>query len=173
MIKSFLFTVSVIFSLLIIISCKGEDTGDTEKTDSETGDTGTAELAWSNKAPTGMTWMNAMDYCNTLVENGKSDWRMATISELRSLVQNCPATETGGSCTLTDDCLLYDCYNSTCKSCEEVDDSRYSKIGDKGWFWSSSVNANNDGYAYSLDFKSATIYDQKKNNPYYYVRCVR
>ncbi len=61
--------------------------------------------------------------------------RLPTISELRSLVQHCPALEPNGGCGVTDSCLAYAaCYEG--KGCEGCTDSSqpagyFSAFGDQ------------------------------------------
>lgn len=77
-------------------------------------------LMWQNEDEPVTDWDAAISYCENLELGGYSDWRLPTISELRSLVRDCPETETGGSCGVTDDCLDHeDCYDhDLCNSCE-------------------------------------------------------
>jgi len=130
------------------------------------------DLQWSLKAENKMSWEEAEAYCKNLNEAGYSDWRLPTVSELRSLIQNCPSTQSGGSCGITDTCLSSSlCKNKACNGCEDNNDVQYSKLGDKGFFWSSSLLDGNDNKAWYVDFNYASIHghsDKKKQ-----VRCVR
>lgn len=98
-----------------------------------------SDLKWSKIAPKPMMWNEAKKYCENLNEDGYSDWELPTISELRTLIKNCPLTEAGGECKVTDSCLSYkNCRNNACSGCSGASDGRYSKLGDTGWLWSSS-----------------------------------
>lgn len=115
---------------------------------------------WSKKAPKAMKWHDAMKYCNSLVEDGYSDWRLPAISELRTLIQNCQSTETGGECNVTNDCLSYDdCRSDACNGCSGSSDGRYSKLGDTAeWFWSSSELSDHADYAWIVNFYNGYIH---------------
>ena len=137
---------------------------------------------WSPPAPAQMDCQNAIGYCSSLDKCGFNDWRLPTVTELRTLIQNCPDTEIGGSCRLTDSCLHdrecwqgEDCYSDSCSS-----GGNYSKLGDKGWFWSSSGYHTPSGLpyddwttnSYGVNFSKATLIknfcDLKSS-----VRCIR
>ncbi len=109
-------------------------------------------LMWQNGATvgaTGYTLADAQTYCAGLSLGGYSDWRLPTLSELRSLLRGCPATATGGSCDATDSCLDSICANSPCKGCDHY----FGGPGPGGaywppeitgalkWYWSSSPAA--------------------------------
>jgi len=194
--KKIIFAV-VIFSAIMMISCGGGDSSEksglgescTKTSDcktglkcidlvcvSDTGNTGATctgsdkfchshdGLNWSDASSDYMTWDEAITYCENL------GGRLPTISELRTLIQNCAATETGGECGVTDDCLSYDCWNDPCDGCEYDESGKYSVFGDTYWFWSSSELSDAAGLAWSVDFVNGHVYYVSY---YFYVRCVR
>jgi len=123
----------------------------------------------------GLMWQIAQDccgplneaesYCQNLVLAGHSDWRLPTVSELRSLIRECDNTETGGSCGVTDSCLDSSCYDEVncylaCTENEGPADGCYwpSELnGTCGWFWSSSLYTNDIGFAWSIYFGFGSI----------------
>ncbi len=74
--------------------------------------------AWTDPA-TGLTWQNPYDdsvsltladaeqYCAGFELEGFTDWRLPTISDLRTVIMNCPKIEADGACGITDECLDY------------------------------------------------------------------
>ena len=129
---------------------------------------------WSDESANSMTWQNAKDYCDNLTECGYSDWRLPTISELRTLIQNCPATETGGECGVTDSCLSSsECSNNACIGCGYDSSDKYSKLGDRTDLWSSSVTSDYSNDAWFTSFLSGQVYHYSKTQPISSVRCVR
>ncbi|MBP5405611.1 DUF1566 domain-containing protein, partial [bacterium] len=114
-----------------------------------------AKLWWSPKTTDTMDWLSALDYCEKKLNDsnkcGYSDWHLPTIDELKMLLKwrrdsQCKVSE-------TDDHLSFDVY-WTCSSCchdctlggggecnysSYYYDGRYSKLGDSGSLWSSSV----------------------------------
>jgi len=124
-------------------------------------------LSWSDASSNYMDWDEAITYCENL------GGRLPTISELRTLIQNCPATETGGECGVTDSCLSFDdCRNNPCKGCEYDYSGKYSVFGMPESLWSSSVWSDDPGIAWLVTFENGHVtYDAKYNKPN--VRCVR
>ena len=136
-------------------------------------------LIWSAKESSGMTWENAIDYCKTYSEDGLSGWHLPTISELRTLIQNCPKTETGGSCGVTDSCLSSsECDNAACVGCGgnvvDSNPSKYSKLGDDtGYFGSSSVLSDRSDSVWFVNFSYGGYLTHFGKDSGTLVRCVR
>jgi len=124
-------------------------------------------VSWSEKSNNEMTWDDAVTYCKNL------GGRLPTIDELRTLIQNCPATETGGECGVTDECLSFDCQNDACDGCENAESVKNSKLGDTTeWFWSSSELSGDADLAWFVGFYRGGVYGGLKSNSRH-VRCLR
>jgi hypothetical protein len=133
-------------------------------------------MQWQNPpAENSMPWQDAIDYCDNLSLDGHDDWRLPSISELRSLIKGCAATETGGSCGVDDGCLSYDtCWDDPCSGCDAAGGCYWpdEMEGPCSWYWSSSPREDNDNYAWYVYFYDASVhygYDFNDHN----VRCVR
>ena len=128
---------------------------------------------WSPLSSSKMDWNSAVSYCHNLTECGYSDWHLPTISELRTLIQNCPGTVTGGSCGVTDSCLSsYSyCRDDSCNGCPYSSRGYYSKLRDDDNVWSSSTSLDTD-QACGVGFYEGVVgFTNKSSNCY--VRCVR
>jgi hypothetical protein len=139
----------------------------------------TSGLTWQ-AAPTGgpLKWAEAQTHCASLRLGGFNDWRLPTISELRSLVRGCPATQNHGSCGVTDSCTTSRCWKDACKECAGQGGpgpggaywpSELS--GDASWCWSSSPVSDADG-AWSVGFGDGQVGRRYINIPAG-ARCVR
>jgi len=131
---------------------------------------------WSEKSPSKLNWYDAIEYCNNLVENYYSDWRLPAISELKTLIQNCYYTdaETEGSCEVNNECRSSsDCWFNKCEGCNGSSSGKYSKLGDSEWFWSSSELSDDSKYAWGVDFYAAAVLNNKKDFNRFFFRCVR
>ncbi len=102
-----------------------------------------------------MTFAEAKAFCEGL--NGK----LPGISDLRTLFVDCPATEPGGACGVTDACAGEACKNDACVGCG---DGGLNLFGDENPFWSGTAVSDRPGfhflavYRYSLiDFLDDTM----------------
>jgi len=129
-------------------------------------------LHWSSRSSNEMKWYDAVNYCKTLNEGGYSNWRLPTISELRTLIQNCPNTATDGSCGVIDDCTYKGCWSEICGVCPADKSGKYSKLGDNTSIWSSSALLDSAGFVWRVNFGSANVFINGRAN-LSYVRCVR
>ena len=124
---------------------------------------------WSNRSRKAMSWKHAEEYCENLKEDGLSDWRLPTISELRTLITKCESTETSGACGVTDQCLSAgQCKNKACRGCGRK--VKHNKFEDKGFFWSSSISPDNKN-AWYIDFTYGSVHNHSNSDKF--VRCVK
>ncbi len=162
------------------ILCKDSSTGYIWSEKSE-------KMKWEDKTDPENVIYPPADYCeglNTSSYGGfSSGWRLPTISELRTLIQNCQATQMpplgNDPCLVREDssadCLAYaDCWTeSSCNSCAFETTGIYSKLGDIEYLWSSSSSqANNTDLAWCILFSHGSVLGLTKGNRFF-VRCVR
>ena len=101
------------------------------------------KLQWSKINAGPMTWDEAVEYCNSLQEDGHNDWRLPDIKELISIVNyktHYPATDLEG--------MLPEHY------------------------WSSTTHSSNTVRAWGVDFYYGDVYGGNKSSSSY-VRAVR
>ncbi|HQB09506.1 MAG TPA: DUF1566 domain-containing protein [bacterium] len=77
----------------------------------------------------------ALKYCENLVLAGATDWRLPTISELRTITRGVSTVMTGGKCPTTDTCTDQDTCNkdkentqgfgNSCLGCYALDETKY------------------------------------------------
>lgn len=150
-------------------------------------------LIWQDPpADVEMTLAEALEYCGNLSLDGHDDWRLPSISELRSLILACPVTETGGACGVTDCCLSgWDCWTGECTAmeCYTVEgpgiDGCHWKPDLHGvckWYWSSSIdNDHNPEYdepdavdsVWAVNFSAGIVNGSPIDWGKSHVRCVR
>lgn len=128
-------------------------------------------LIWSDRSSNGMNWSSAKQYCEDLTEGGYSDWRLPNIDELRTLIQNHPGTQTGGTCPISEKAgKLAD--RDWTNDCDGRSGSNFSKLGDTGYFWSSSTPSDNTNIAWGVGFDNGGVGNDGKSLNLN-VRCVR
>ncbi len=93
-----------------------------------------------------MKWQDAVEYCQSLELNGRSDWYLPTIKELQSIVD-------------------ISRYNPAIKK-------GFKNVNTSDYYWSSSVYVSYTKYAWIVYFEDGYAYNFHKTNEYY-VRCVR
>lgn len=120
----------------------------------------------------------AFPYCASL-EDG--EWRVPTISELRTLISNCPSTHfdmsweqpPDDSCGVYDACTSETCAQAACTGCPgNPCQWQASLSGTCGWYWSVTEILQDPEFVWYVDFENAavssiTIYELQR------VRCVR
>ena len=173
-----------VFRILLLIFCGslvffgcgcGDDDDDDDDdawTDSSSG------LTWQDPPSSDyMTWEEAKIYCDNLSFDGHDDWRLPTISELRSLIRGCDETVTGGTCGVTDGCRDSTCWNDPCYGCDSYAGTGFGwppELSPFGvvWYWSSSVVTDFGDYAWYVIFGFGSVgYDF--SGEYNGARCVR
>ncbi len=159
-----------------------DDTTDDDDDSEEVWEDSTSGLMWQNDWKCCDEWGEAKTYCENLTWNEKDDWRLPSISELRTLIRGCSDTETGGECGVTDSCLESDCSTLVCEEgCESFggpgSGGRYWPEDLKGAryeYWSSSAIAGSyDTYAWIVGFGSGYIRGWGVSYTIFSVRCVR
>ncbi|MGI6395188.1 MAG: hypothetical protein ACOX2F_10775 [bacterium] len=123
-----------------------------------------AGLYWSNA--TGMKFNEVKTHCDNF------GGRPATISELRTLIKNCSATEAGGTCGVISDCYWTACRDNSCDGCVTDDTGKYSVFGDNSRSWSSRSHGTYSNQAWYIGFDKGIV----DALPMYYgllVRCVK
>ena len=126
-------------------------------------------LIWSARSPSSMQYNNAESYCNNYSEGGiSSGWSLPSINALRTLIQNCSSTVTGGTCGVSNSCLSSTCWiQRDCLTCSANGYGNYSKTGDSSTLLSGSSVSDQSGKVWGIDFYYANITKTTSG----YVRC--
>lgn len=94
-----------------------------------------ARLQWSPISEREYDAGKASQYCSELNSKqygGHGGWRLPTIDELRSIVKNCPGTELGGECRVSEAnsnlSYIRDYKRKYCHACEGNNPQEHSKL---------------------------------------------
>jgi hypothetical protein len=162
----------------------GDSDGDTDPKDCAGSDgwyDTDADLCWRlSPDPAGGTWQEGVATCASATYGNNTDWRLPSISELRSFIRGCPATELDGECQVFDDSGSEDWTSATCGGCEEDvgpgDGGCYWDAAIAGMctyvFWSSSTNTFSTEYGWYVDFSTGGVNSGAKTTSLWF-RCVK
>ena len=137
-------------------------------------------LMWQKQAsPDQLNLEDAKNYCEKLSLGGHSDWKLPSITALRSIIRGCAKTQTGGTCGVTDDCLTSNpCAKDGCRGCSSNQGPAggcywpETLAGACGRYWSSSLMTSYENTAWYVIFNYAFIsFDNQDSKKF--VRCVR
>ena len=139
-----------------------------------------SNLIWQNPpVQEALDWDEAGEYCQNLGQGGHSDWRVPTMSELRTLIRSCPSTEAGGSCEVEEgQCAAAACMD-TCGVCIETGPADGCYWPDEmsgsciGFYWSSLEVSDVEEYAWGVVFDCAGVWYNVKDQIGRMIRCVR
>lgn len=135
-------------------------------------------MQWSSRSPEKLDWQGAIDFCKNAAEGDFKDWRLPNIDELRESIDNCPKTEDGGECMVSEKngCLSSECKNpkGSCNCDRLKSQGVYSRFwdGDTIGLWSSSTLSDDPDSAWGVVYYSAMVGSSKKSGKFY-ARCVR
>jgi hypothetical protein len=126
-----------------------------------------------------MNQPTALQYCENLSLDGYSDWRLPTISELKTLIVGCQSGT--DVCKVSDKCLSSDCWSKKPCLCKDKhgagEGGYYWQKGvwqDGGnWFWSSSLLSGNANGAWMVIFLNGYVNNYHAIYNDRGVRCVR
>jgi hypothetical protein len=128
-----------------------------------------AGLSWSNVTPW-KPYDGMKRYCSDL------GGRIPTILELRSLIVNCPATESGGKCKIGPGCYSHDdCWEEeACGGCGLDGGINYSVFEEDDHLRSSTPDWDEENYCWAVNFNDASFFSIKcKWNVNFWTRCVK
>ncbi len=142
--------------------------------DSKTG------LSWQREcAPTVMKHENAIKYCENLSLGDYDDWRLPSISELKTLIVGCQSGT--DACKVNDNCLSSSCYSDSCHCAGNKGPAEEDYYWQKGvwqgggkYFLSSSVLSDDSRRVWGVGFVNfAGGVGPTHRNGSASVRCVR
>lgn len=116
-----------------------------------------------------MLYSEATSFCYNL---GAS---IPSISQLRTLIQNCPDTVSTGGCAVTDSCTSWSsCRTANCASCTDQGNGYYSVFSDASWFWSGTQVSDQSAYMFTINYNTGSIdMSSADGSSYGNVRCIK
>lgn len=164
--------------VMLVGACDGDAPSALDFADGvwEDPDTG---LMWQRDPPADfVSWTAATAYCDTVVLAGYDDWHLPSISELRTIIRDCPGTVTDGDCWITNECPVSDCSSDDCYACVHGDGpaegcfSAPELLKPCEHYWSATFLPESPDRAWAVGFAGGFIY--KPRIVYsFHVRCVR
>lgn len=131
----FIIFIFLVFALTMIVSCEtgyNEDPYPCGKDDPFCNELEEEGIKWSGRLD-GVNFEDAQKYCDEI------GGRLPTIDELRSLIRNCPDTEPGGKCKLSENCFDASTCQEGCEGCKSNGiDGDFSIFYDSRTLWSST-----------------------------------
>jgi len=107
----------------------------------------------------GVSWADAVAYCENLSQDGYDDWYMPNVDELRTIIRGCPSTMTEGACAIVEG-SEETLFSEDCDGCEPNwgpgTEGCYWVDGFTGacpanlWLWTSSESID-PGFPFFLD----------------------
>ncbi len=134
-------------------------------------------LSWQRtKADGTMSQHNAEKYCKKLSLGGYHDWRLPSISELKTLIVGCQSGT--DACKVSDSCRSSKCWSDACYCNSNGGPGEYAYYWQKGvWegagsrFWSSSKRSD-DSFVWDVNFSNGDVNSDARDKSID-VRCVR
>ena len=120
-----------------------------------------------------MSFDQGSDFCAGLTAPRGLKWRLPTIDELRTLVEDCPYTVTDGGCGVSESCAVpNNCRAPACDGCATTKDCYwFGKMGGSCVhpYLSSTLSSQITKNPWWLHFRNAYVGYEKRNG---WVRCV-
>ena len=145
-----------------------DESGYTPCEDPETG------IVWSQNINTGSydpDYVMAAGMCRESNNGGISQWRLPTISEIRTILKS-DALTTGGDCDVADTCNAGACYvDEECRTGAPIESIFYNDT-----YMVSSTMIDDENHAWGVDFFTGSIVSYARNDDLYpmiTVRCVK
>jgi len=134
----------------------------------------TTDYYWQITPPADkMTRTAAGQYCSDLTLGGRDNWYMPNLPMLRTLVRDCPASQTGGACVFNND--EYCSKNDKCNGCGAKEGCYWDENleGTCADYWSGACTSAIYGtFYYYINFATAAMDGVKGTTTTRYVRCI-